>query len=245
VKVERAWDITTDDDGKVFVTGYTMENSMTNIFLLKLNPDGTLDSDFGVNGVSQPVFDGNEMGMSLALQDDGKILVTGGLFHFAVSRYLPNGDVDSEFGEDGITINKPGTGFSFSHSVALQSDGKIIVGGYADNDDSDDFVVQRYHAEGSGGISEDNSVFQNVNLYPNPAPGTSITLDYYLSQKQDITIELISLDGKLISVLLSKEQRAKGNNKEPLTLPANITSGSYLIRISTKNSRETLKLEIN
>lgn len=97
---------------------------------------GTLDSSFGTNGVALTTIPGSAGGVMHTIQQpDGKILVTGAAYStatlgdFQVSRLLPDGRLDSSFGNNGVTI------FDFfgqdddCNAIALQSDGKIILGG--------------------------------------------------------------------------------------------------------------------
>jgi uncharacterized delta-60 repeat protein len=72
------------------------------------------------------------LGNALALQPDGKILVAGYTVvgtttRLAVVRLQPNGSLDTTFGDGGKAIV---TQFSaVAEGVALQRDGKIVVGG--------------------------------------------------------------------------------------------------------------------
>ncbi len=122
-------------DGKVVRRGEST--------LERLNPDGSVDPTFGQNGsVSIPAesffFD------RVVRQPDGKLLV-----HFAsttlnsLRRYLPDGQPDASFGQGGA-IN-PGFGVRF---VAVQPDGRILIGGDTDQISSRWFV-QRLHSNGA------------------------------------------------------------------------------------------------
>jgi uncharacterized delta-60 repeat protein len=100
----------------------------------RLNQDGSLDTSFGSNGMVITRV-GDESGMSahsVAIQSDGKIVVAGtSLFYsndwkFAVVRYNSDGSLDPSFGSDGISII---SGINSVRSVAIQSDGKIVVVG--------------------------------------------------------------------------------------------------------------------
>ena len=70
----------------------------------------------------------------VAIQPDGKILAVSELqdgnshWWFGVHRWLPNGDLDRSFGSGGWVANDLGA-FPMPHTVALQADGKILVGG--------------------------------------------------------------------------------------------------------------------
>ncbi len=55
------------------------------------------------------------------------------------------GDLDTSFGNDGIVITDAGGGQNQAHSVAIQSDGKIVAAG----GNNDDFILARYNTDGS------------------------------------------------------------------------------------------------
>jgi uncharacterized delta-60 repeat protein len=91
--------------------------------LIRLNSDGSQDTTFGNGGavvlqVTPRV---------LAVQPDGKIIITGGGGNggpvLSMTRYTADGQVDTTFGSGGTAPLIGGDG-----SVAFQSDGKILVG---------------------------------------------------------------------------------------------------------------------
>ena len=88
----------------------------------RFNSDGSVDSSFGTGGfaVSKSLDSGPGILSALALQADGKILVTGaGL----IGRYTTDGQLDASFGSSGIAaLTSP-----IATAMALQSDGKILV----------------------------------------------------------------------------------------------------------------------
>ena len=116
-----------------------------------------LDSSFGTDGkITTDFLDGSDVGRSVAIQADGKIVVAGFAFNgsngdFAVVRYTTTGSLDSTFGTGG----KVATDFSEANetgsSVAIQADGKIVVAGTlsSDIDSNSDFAVTRYNVDGS------------------------------------------------------------------------------------------------
>lgn len=132
--------------------------------------DGTLDLTFGSGGkVITPIRSGYDSGYGVAIQPDGKIILAGesqnGTSPFdndiALVRYNPNGSLDNSFGNGGIVITPIGPGWDLGGSVALQSDGKIVVAGQALLGSTYDFVVVRYNPNGTldnsfgaGGIAE-------------------------------------------------------------------------------------------
>lgn len=125
-------------DGKILAAGYSTFK-WTNIFLLRLNPNGALDSSFTPSGttVQGP---GNGRGLDLDLQPDGKIVVIGVAFtspaQYTINRYRTDGTSDPGFGTNGRTItNFPYSVGGSAMTVRIQPDGKIVVasGGLPNN----------------------------------------------------------------------------------------------------------------
>jgi hypothetical protein len=61
-------------------------------------------------------------------------------------RYNLDGSLDTTFGIDGIVTTAIGSSFDYAYSVAIQSNGKIVVAGYSWNGSNDDFALARYNA---------------------------------------------------------------------------------------------------
>lgn len=107
-------------DGKILVGGYfTSYNGQSFFNLIRLNSDGSIDSAFNTGIVFA-----NGAITSIAIQQDGKILVAGDDFTTYNGLIRLNSD-----GSNDTTFNI-GTGFNNNiYSIAIQQDGKIIVGG--------------------------------------------------------------------------------------------------------------------
>ncbi len=143
---DTAFSIAIQNDGKIVVGG----KSNYNFIVARYNTDGSLDSTFGWGGKVLTDVGLDEHGCSVAIQNDGKIVAAGSGWNgsdweFAVVRYNTDGSLDSTFGSDGIVTTDFGGGWENSHSVAIQNDGKIVVGGESNYD----FIVVRYNTDGS------------------------------------------------------------------------------------------------
>jgi uncharacterized delta-60 repeat protein len=114
--------------------------------LARYLPNGTLDRTFGSEGiVSTPIAAGFTGGSDLALQPDGRIVVTGSTDNdFAVARYEADGSLDESFGTHGAETTQIGP-MASAGAVGLQADGKIVLAGSAD----EAFALTRYEADGS------------------------------------------------------------------------------------------------
>lgn len=121
------WDIQSmavQSDGKVLIAGARHDGNGSG-FLFRFNTNGSLDPGFDVG--SGP--DVNALS-SVAVQGDGRILVAGGFTRFngqarqALVRLESHGAVDP-------TFVPPALMPSGIASMVLQSDGRMVIGGYA------------------------------------------------------------------------------------------------------------------
>jgi uncharacterized delta-60 repeat protein len=126
-------------DGKIVAVG-TVFNTGADMVLCRLNPDGSLDNGFGLGGKVITNIAEEDQAMDVALQPDGKIVVTGfasiaAIGDFALVRYMPNGLLDTGFGPAGTGIVKLDLqGFDYSdlaRGVAVLPDGSILAAGLA------------------------------------------------------------------------------------------------------------------
>lgn len=148
------------EDGRILLAGYTQS---LDFGLVQLKQDGSVDEQFGTNGISTTAFgSGQDIARSLTVQPDGKILVAGytdkgnNNYDFAVARYNPNGRLDITFGNAGkitTSIGDPTLAGDYAYKIGVQSDGKIVVSGSShlsgDSDNYYDFAVVRYLQNGS------------------------------------------------------------------------------------------------
>jgi uncharacterized delta-60 repeat protein len=133
-------------------------NVSSDLFLTRLRPDGGLKGSFGRRG--KRIIDWNryDTGGGLALQRDGKIVLTAntsaGTHTFVVARYQRSGQINKTFSRNGKTVTKIGPGWaSYPRDVLLQPNGKIVIVGtafveYNDPFDVTRFVVTRYENNG-------------------------------------------------------------------------------------------------
>lgn len=144
--------------GKIVVAGYSQTGGSYayDFAVAQYNPGGTLDATFGAGGlVTTPIGPAADMGDSMVLQPDGKILVAGcayiagNSYDFAVVRYDTDGSLDSQFGTAGIVITPIGSNSDRAYGVALLRDGKIVVAGQSHDGNANDFAVARYTSNGS------------------------------------------------------------------------------------------------
>ena len=147
--------VAVQSDGRIVVVGSAYNGNDNDFAVARYNPDGTLDTTFGTMGKVITAFSASgDDATCVALQSDGKIVVAGianntPAFDFAVVRYNANGTLDTSFGVVGKVLTPLGVNFATVSGVVVQSDGKIVVVGNADNGVDDDFALVRYNANGT------------------------------------------------------------------------------------------------
>lgn len=168
---DRANAIQVQTDGKIILGGTSTNNNLPQqqcFILARLLPTGAIDTTYGSSGVVitdlSPLYGltGNTMG----IQPDNKIVLGGEWFtsassllsSFALARYLTTGGLDTTFGLAGTGLiledidPTPAPGPSSHHedgsSLAIQPDGKILMGGALDRNSSEEgpqsFILARY-----------------------------------------------------------------------------------------------------
>jgi uncharacterized delta-60 repeat protein len=132
-------------DGKILIGGWfdTYNNTSRN-HIARLNTDGTLDTAFDTEiGASDPIY-------TIAIQSDGKIIIGGvfitydGEFKNRITRLNIDGTLDAGFNAGGMGIN------NFAYTAAIQSDGKIIIGGeFTTYNDTNRSYIARLNTDGT------------------------------------------------------------------------------------------------
>ena len=138
-------------DGKVIVAGrFTQANNVGRNRIARFNFNGSLDTTF------DPGTGADGEITAAVLQPDGRIVVAGrftsfnGFTHNGICRLNANGSVDQTFGL-GNGINNPA-----ALALALQRDGRIIVGGqFSQIDLTQRFNLARLNTNGSVDLSFD------------------------------------------------------------------------------------------
>ncbi len=144
-------DVAIHEDGKIVVGGFSSNSFDRDFAVVRYNTDGTLDKTFSGNGKVTTDFGiYHDACYAAAIQPDGKILAAGYSYQgrypeFALVRYNKDGSLDKSFDGDGKTTTDIGIYDDGAYSIALQTDGKILVGGTSDGD----FALVRYNPDGS------------------------------------------------------------------------------------------------
>jgi uncharacterized delta-60 repeat protein len=165
-EVKRVLHVTLQSDGKIVLLGQgtfaksfdrsgELASNSPDIFLARLNADGTRDITFGRNGImvtDVPLSGGpthDDPASQMALQPDGKVLVAatvmpagGSQMLAALLRYGTDGELDPSFGNNGIvmasfTDPSRSTYQAIPRGITVQADGKILLAAEAMEPGSD------------------------------------------------------------------------------------------------------------
>jgi uncharacterized delta-60 repeat protein len=142
-----SWGAALQPDGKIVVAGETRSGDNWDFAVVRYRRNGALDTGFGSRGVTATDFGGtSDHGLAVQLQRDGKIVVAGGAYYPAtpsrLARYRRDGQLDRFFGDGGkVSI----AACPFAGALAIQRDGKIVVGGGLRGG----FVLCRLKSDGS------------------------------------------------------------------------------------------------
>lgn len=247
--IDDAFGMETDNDGNIFVAGFTTlpVTLYLDMILLKYDSTGTLDSNFGTSGIVTFNNADEDVAYDLKIQSDNKIVVAGssGIGFFGprsatVWRYLPNGTPDNTFGINGFVTTDIYPTFQDYNAVALQADGKIICAGRTNNGTQNDIATVRYINDLTTSITEMNTQLQ-IKLFPNPArPGETVTVQLENNFSSIIKIQLTELTGKEILT----QQIAAGKKHFTYQLPKSLSPGIYFITIFDGKSVHVEKVAV-
>lgn len=123
-----AGDAVLQPDGRFLATGWgsPLTNGEANFGVVRLLDSGVLDASFSMPGGMMAACGGSQ---ELILQPDGRILLRSDDARFAnghpvgppLMRFLPNGDIDTNFVYSGPNLFAPA-------SLAAETDGKVLLG---------------------------------------------------------------------------------------------------------------------
>jgi uncharacterized delta-60 repeat protein len=166
-------------DGKILVGGQLECPGLELCFgIVRYHPNGSIDGSFGTSGVARATFPGARCGCEihdLAVQRNGRIVAVGWRFRggdaqddmlLAVARFLPDGRLDPSFSRDGRLSFDFGYGDDLGSAVAVQPDGRIVVGGVASHRyrTEADFALVRLRQNGTLDRSFSRDGVQSVNF---------------------------------------------------------------------------------
>lgn len=231
-----AYALTVQDDGKILLAGYgnsPIHVPGSDFALVRLQSDGSLDKDFGTDGKITTVLEGPGKAHAVQVQENGKIIAAGyarsssGGNHFALASYLPDGSLDASFGNKGIVIS-PTMKYSSGTSLAIQKDGKILLGGHTDTSGSNNTRIALLRFFGDEPLGKEETGYEQglLHLYPNPTAGP-VTIQVSPTF-QNAQLSIYNSFGQLIT--------AKDIRQQQMQLKCdNLADGIYIVVLTGQN----------
>lgn len=227
-------------DGKLLLGGIT--GSPYKVSMARYDTLGVLDLTFNGTGMVTQAFTTHDNCNAITLDTAGNIIAvgvsnTGTSQNFLVSRFLTSGVVDSTFGNNGFVNTDFSNGIDKANAVALQQDGKIVVGGLANAD----FALARYQVTVNTGLIDFATMDTKVMVYPNPVTDIA-TLSYSLNKADAISISLTDAQGKMITSFITNQKQTTGAQQLTIAMPANLPQGNYYVVITNGSEQFSVKL---
>jgi uncharacterized delta-60 repeat protein len=170
------------NDGKIILLGGGPSPSYDSLIVVRLMPDGKLDTTFGTGGVFEysPGVKVESAAVAVqtvsneALGEETRAVISGtveeavGHKHPFLLRLTNTGSgLDTTFGEDGIALSEvPGVDSTYYQDIAFDSQNRIVVGGYTTDglntpSITQDMVVARFTEDGwpDGTFNNGSGVF--------------------------------------------------------------------------------------
>lgn len=180
-------DTTISSDGRIVLGGMILDGYQNKFeyALAAYHPDGTLDTIFGTGGkVHFHVGTDNDFGMKIIQLKNGQILIGGHSWYataplryeLAVAKLNVDGSFDTTYGTNGIFKTRLVTnGESYMADMALQTDGKLVLTGTANEGNTYNFGVARVTANGQldTTFGQGGKIFTHI---PNSTYGESYNL---------------------------------------------------------------------
>ncbi|HYE15359.1 MAG TPA: hypothetical protein VD968_13005 [Pyrinomonadaceae bacterium] len=164
-------------DGKIVAVGTTNANGLYDFLIVRYDALLNLDTTFG-DGDGVVTIDFNtastvEAARAVAIDSGGNIVVAGYThsgtnFDFAVARLLgADGSPDPTFAGDGTIVTDFFSRSDQAFGLALQADGKIVVGGSSvvDATPNKDFALARYETDGDLDATFDTDGLQTTDFF--------------------------------------------------------------------------------
>lgn len=208
-------------DGKILAGGYFGNFNGTSVLcLVRLNSNGTLDTDF--SAISRP----NDFVEDIALQSDGKIIIVGRFISYngtgrnRIARLNGNGTLDTGF-------NHVAGASSIVNTVALQNDGKILIGGYFTSYNGTSRPrIARINGTAPTNIPDPKQDLTTCLIFPNPV---CALLNVTIENNDSYSYEIFNNRGQL--------QTSDNNIENHLINVNQLQPGVYVIKI--RNDRQT------
>jgi uncharacterized delta-60 repeat protein len=189
--VDAATAVVLQADHKIVLAGPTGNFGSQSFSLLRLNPDGSLDTSFNGTGKQSTELGTDSAATGVAVLKTGQLVVVGSVSSdtghlFGLAAYNPDGSLDAGFGTAGTTTTTfVGPLSSEIKSVFVVAGGKILAVGNASNGVLQNVALARYDARG--------------NLDPTFGMGGQV-LTHFAGEFDRANSAVLQADGKILAV---------------------------------------------
>lgn len=225
-------------DGKLLVAGQAEifveepgQGPNYKLFVARLNEDGSFDTSFGDNGVTQVQYiqDVNHYCHEMAVADNGEIYLAGYVWDelkdMLITCFNADGTLNNNFGENGFTyVSFGGDKTSCATDLALQPDGKLVAIGHFEHEETfADYYLMRFNTETSLAVAEESVTANSVFTYPNPA----VSEVRFANLENESIANVYDAMGRLV-------MRATVSAESALNV-TKLTSGNYFVELIDGN----------
>lgn len=244
-----------DFSGVITFGGTTMGTTDDDAYAGRLTASGNIDTNFGDSGFYSSGFEGEDDQINaMVLQADDKIIIGGtsdyyGDNDFNLTRLNPDGTADFYFGNNSWQLTDFSSADDVIEAMAFGEEGNaayLITVGNSEKGGEKSIAVAKYHAVLPGvGVKDiiDLSTI-HLELFPNPVTSDQITLKYHLEASNPISINLCSMDGKILSTF-EETKKSPGDYTDTYNIPADYPAGNYLLQFKVGNKTGYKKLIIH
>ena len=229
------------NDEKIILAGlFTSYNGVSRSNIVRLNTDGSIDSTFKTGAGLQGSFTAVE---AIAIQNDGKIIIGGaftmydGTDRSNIARLNVDGSIDTTF-NIGTGVE---SGQTDIETIALQDDGKIIIGGHFTSYNGRGrnriaringcSIVSPCVSNNSGINDIDNN--EQLLIYPNPNNGL-----FTIQTEHEGTYSIVDELGQTIQIL-----KLNATNNYSMNIE-NLNNGIYFIVGFNNNEMRAQKVVV-
>lgn len=219
--------VSIQSDGKIVIGGSVNATGSDSDFgILRLTSTGELDSTFDNDGKVTTNISNTDVISTVLILGNGKILAAGYSigatnYNITLTRYNTSGSLDTSFGTNGIVTTSMIAADLYAMSALIQSDGNIVVSGYALTTPTNEFFVARYTNSSAPAAPTLNAV---------TAGDRSVTVSFTAGATNGaaITDYEYSLNGGAYT--------SAGTNTSPFTITGLSGRTSYSVTIKARNS---------
>ena len=240
-----------NSDGSAYLGGSDLFSpTFYSDYVIKFTPTGQRDATFATNGLysySTPFIARDMIG-----QADNKLLLVGSQSAgsdsswIAVSRMMPNGKLDTSFGDHGMyelhQLLPSSTKTRYANCGILQPDGKLLVGGGCATSNSPEMMVIRLTNKIDTASPAPTRVTQTVangfSYSVSPIPATEVLRIHYSLTKSDrITYSITDENGRMMhSGYLGGNTPGTYNHVINI---ADLAAGFYVLNVGNTISQHT------